>query len=212
MGSARRITLATMGTIVALAGFEHGLGELLQGPVAPASMFIQSWPDAAFYRSLQGEPAMTVIPNLAVSGIASMTLSLVFLAWVTRSVERRHGALVIAALAIAMLLVGGGFGPPVLGLVLAIPAIKVTSPLHGWRRRTPHAVNRVAAAAWRPLLVACVAAWLMALVGIAAFDYFLAVESTALTLAVLAAAFGLLPLAILSSFARDAAEIARHPA
>ncbi|RJQ51629.1 MAG: hypothetical protein C4521_12090 [Actinobacteria bacterium] len=204
MRSARQTTLAAMGTIAALAGFEHGLGELLQGPVAPAALVIQSWPGSAFYRSLQGEPALTVIPNLAISGIATMALSGVFFVWVVRFADRPRSALVIATLSVALLLVGGGFGPPVLGLILAIAAIKVTAPLTWWRQRRASPISRALAATWPFLLPACIAAWLMALVGVAALDYFLGIESVAVTLTVLALAFALLPLSILSSFARDA--------
>lgn len=39
----RQRTLSAMGAVVAVAAFEHGLGEFLQGPVAPASVFIQSY-------------------------------------------------------------------------------------------------------------------------------------------------------------------------
>lgn len=205
MRSARQTTLASMGSIVALAGLEHGLGEVLQGSVAPASTFIQSWPDSAFYRSLQGEPAMTLIPNLAVSGIATIVLSVAFFIWVVRFVDRRGSALVMAGLSMAMLLVGGGFGPPLLGLVLTAAAIKVPSPLLWWKRRATRPWNRVIAGGWPFLLGACIVTWLMALVGVAALDYFLGIESAVVTLTVLSLAFCVLPLSIFSSFARDAA-------
>lgn len=193
-----------MGTLVALAGFEHGLGELLQGPVTPSGIIIQSWPDSAFFRSLQGEPAMTVIPNLAFSGLLTMALSLSLLVWVVRFVGSPRTALVIAGLSVALLLVGGGFGPPLLGLILSITAVKVTSPLTWWRLRSTSVTARVLAAAWPYLLTVCVATWLIALVGIAALDYFLGIESVAVTLGVLSAAFALLSLALLGGFTRDA--------
>lgn len=202
---ARRLTLTAVGTIVALAGFEHGLGELLQGPVSPPGMMIRSWPDSPFYRSLQGEPAMTLVPNLAVSGILTMALSFALLLWVIRFVDRKQSALVISSLSVALLLVGGGFGPPVLGLIVAAATLKVRSSLPWWRRSSGRPLNRLLASVWPGLLIVCVAAWIMALVGIAAFDYFVGIESVALTLAVLLLAFVMLPLTFASSFARDAA-------
>lgn len=204
MRSARQVTLSVMGALVALAGFEHGLGESLQGFVPPAGVMIQSWPDSAFYRSLQGEPAMTLIPNLAVSGLVTMALSVALLVWVVRFVDRPRSALVMVGLSVGLLLTGGGFGPPLLGFILAAAAVKVTSPLRWWRKRSSSPVVRMLAAAWPYLLGACLAAWLTALFGIAALDYFVGIESVALTLAVLSAAFALLPLAIVSGFARDA--------
>jgi uncharacterized membrane protein YgcG len=56
MGHATRIFAAVFGTLTALAGMEHGLGELLQGSVRPEALVIQSWPDSAFYRIQGGAP------------------------------------------------------------------------------------------------------------------------------------------------------------
>lgn len=206
---ARRTTLTAIGTIVAMAGFEHGLGELLQGPVAPTGVMIQSWPDSPFYRSLQGEPAMTLIPNMAISGILTMALSVAFLVWVTRFVNTKRSALVILTFSLAILLVGGGFGPPVLGLILALAATKVRSPLPWWCREASRPTVRLLASAWPVLLTLCVLAWLTALFGIAALDYFLGIESVTLTVTVLFGAFALLPASFVSSLARDAAGLTR---
>jgi len=205
--SARQTTLTAIGAVVAVAAFEHGLGELLQGPVAPSGLIIQSWPDSAFYRSLQGEPAMTVVPNLAVSGVVTILLAIALLVWVVRFVGRPRSAAVIAGLSCALLLVGGGFGPPLLGFILASAAVKVHSPLAWWRRRSTTRRVRALAVSWPFALVACVTAWLMALFGVAALDYFLGIESVAVTAGVLLLAFATLPLAILSSFAADASHV-----
>lgn len=204
MRDARQTTLAIMGAIGAAAGFEHGLGELLQGPVAPDSMFIESWPDSAFYESLSGEPAFTVVPNLALSGVLTMTLSAALLVWFVWFVGRRGTAAVIAGISVALLLVGGGFGPPILGLILATAATKVRSPLNWWRERSPGALRRSLASAWPFLLGACLAAWIGMLVGVASLDYLVGFESVALTMSLLAAAFLLLLSALVSSIARDA--------
>lgn len=204
MRNARESTLAGIGTVVAFAGFEHGLGELLQGPVAPPGLAIQSWPHSQFFRSLSGEPAMTVIPNLAASGIATMALSVALLVWTVRFVGRRYSAAVIAALSIALLLVGGGFAPPVLGLVLAIAATKVRSPLPWWRTRSPGTARRVLSVAWPLLFGASVASLIVTILGVASLAYFLGVESETLTLGLLLAMLVLLALALVSSMARDA--------
>ncbi len=66
MKSATRAFASTFGAIMALAGIEHGIGEVLQGNTTPSGVMIQSWPNSAFFRSVAGEPAMTVIPNLLV--------------------------------------------------------------------------------------------------------------------------------------------------
>ncbi|HET7011160.1 MAG TPA: hypothetical protein VFI11_10325 [Anaerolineales bacterium] len=202
MRSARQITLAGMGAIMAMAGFEHGLGEALQGNVAPGGLVIESWPHSEFYRSLAGEPAMTLIPNLLVSGVLTMLLSLALLVWMLRFVGRPDSALIIAALSIPLLLVGGGFGPPVLGLILAA-ATKVNSPSTRWHSKLPRGARQVLAASWPILFASCIMAWLLMLLGLPALGYFSVLESDAVVLGVLVLAFFLLALALFSSFARD---------
>lgn len=69
------------------------------------------------FRILAGEPAMTLIPNFLITGIPAVLVSLVFLAWVTRYIQREHGGPVLILISIVWLLVGGGFGPPLLGVI-----------------------------------------------------------------------------------------------
>jgi hypothetical protein len=52
-----------------LAGIEHGVGEIVQGNRAPAGTMIESWPDSAPFEIVGGEPAMTIVPNLLLTGI-----------------------------------------------------------------------------------------------------------------------------------------------
>jgi len=204
---ARQLTLSSMGAIVAVAGFEHGLGELLQGSVAPGGLVIQSWPDSEFYASLGGEPAMTLIPNLAVSGLLTMAVSVALFIWFVWFVGRPYSAVVIVGLSVALLLVGGGFGPPVLGLILAVAATRVRSTLPWWRERCPARPREALSAAWPSLLAGSIVTWLAMLFGVAALAYFLGLENVAFTFGLLLTAFILLPLALVSSMARDATKV-----
>jgi hypothetical protein len=111
MNNATRITVSTFGVLAGLAGIEHGIGEALQGNVAPDAAMFLSWPDSEVFELLNGEPAMTLIPNLLVTGILAIVASLIFLAWATMFVHRKHGGLVLILLSVVMLLVGAGFSP-----------------------------------------------------------------------------------------------------
>ena len=73
---ATKITVAVLGLLVAFAGIEHGVGEIMQGPVAPESLVIESWRDVTAFAQLGGEPALTVIPNLVITGILAIGVSL----------------------------------------------------------------------------------------------------------------------------------------
>jgi hypothetical protein len=50
------------------------------------------------------------------SGILSILVSLVFLVWAVAFPYRKHSGLVLVLLSIVLLLVGGGFGPPLLAI------------------------------------------------------------------------------------------------
>ena len=68
--------VATLGTLAGLAGVEHGIGEILQGNVAPEGLAIIAWPGSELFRVLGGEPAMTIVPSLLVTGILAILVSL----------------------------------------------------------------------------------------------------------------------------------------
>ena len=72
--SATRVTVSTFGVLAGLAGIEHGIGEVFQGNVAPDWVMIESWPDSEVFDILSGEPAMTLVPNLLLTGILATVL------------------------------------------------------------------------------------------------------------------------------------------
>jgi hypothetical protein len=57
-------------------------------------------------------------------------------------VQRRGGGLVLILLSIAMLLVGGGFAPPLLRVLTGIAGTGINAVLTWWRRRLPVGVRR----------------------------------------------------------------------
>jgi hypothetical protein len=137
MKNATKVTISTFGLFVGVAGLEHGIGETLQGNIPPSGIVIESWPGSAFFRIVAGEPAMTIIPNLLVSGLLTILVSLIFIAWAIMFVQRKHGGLVMILLSILLLLIGGGFGPPILGLILGVAATRIGAPLTWWRVHFP---------------------------------------------------------------------------
>jgi hypothetical protein len=152
MKNATKVTVATFGILAGLAGIEHGIGEILQGNRAAAGIVIKSWPDTPAMRIVSGEPAMTIVPNLRITGILAISVSLAFIAWATLFVQRPHGGVILLLLSLVLLLVGGGFGPPLLGLILGIAATRINTPLT-WGRascacRATHSQRSVAMVSW----------------------------------------------------------------
>ncbi len=204
MNTSIKVFTSTFGAIMALAGIEHGIGEILQGNVVPNGMMIMSWPDAEFFRSLSGEPAMTIIPNLRIAGILTVIISMALFIWCVWFVHRKSGSLVMILLSIAMLLSGGGIFPPVLAILIGVLASKIHSPLTGWRR---HASNRFWGSLvklWSMLFYVSIIAWIVLLIGPGILGYFFGIENAAVILVFMCLAFGLSAITLLTGFARDA--------
>jgi hypothetical protein len=141
---ATRVVVGALGALVGLAGVEHGIGEVLQGPVRPDGLSIMSWPDAAALEVLGGEPAMTVIPDLRVTGVLAIVVGLTVALWSIWFAGHRHGGLVLVGLSVLLLLVGGGVVPPVMGVVLGAVATRMRRPSSG----VPQALLQAIAPAW----------------------------------------------------------------
>jgi hypothetical protein len=197
--------VATMGALMGLAGIEHGIGEILQGNGTAAGMMIRSWPDAAFFQSLNGEPAMTILPNLLITGILAVLFSALFTGWAIFFARRKQGGLVLILLALLMLLFGGGIFPPILGALIgaAATSIQLTAakPVTG--------LARLLGQAWGWIFAACCLAWLALFPGVAMLDFFFGVDDVRLTLTMIALAFGLLFLAYGSSIQHDRMQYTR---
>jgi hypothetical protein len=106
---------AILGVFAGLSGASHGPGEILQGNVAPNRIMIMAWPQLKS-SALAGEPAMTLMPNLALAGVLAIVLGALVVVWAGTCLERKQGGLLLIMLSLAMLLVGGGVVPPLFGI------------------------------------------------------------------------------------------------
>ncbi|HSK97825.1 MAG TPA: hypothetical protein VK891_14480 [Euzebyales bacterium] len=187
-----------LGALVGLAGVEHGIGEMLQGPVRPDGLFILSWPDAAALEVLSGEPAMTVVPNLLVTGVLAVLVGLAVAVWSIWFAGRRHGGLVLVGLSVALLLVGGGLVPPVMGVVLGAVATRIDSA----SPRSPGRFGSGIAPAWPWFLVAALVGYLGLMPGMVLAGAW-GIASEALVIGLAAVAFTGFGLALAAACAHD---------
>lgn len=126
-GARARPSLATAsrlwGASAGIGGLVHGIGEVVQGNVSTPGLFIPSWATGPIADNLGGEPGLTVIPNFLVTGILTITFASTLIALSARRAPAGPRGWALLGLSTAMLLVGGGVGPPVIGLCAGAAAL-----------------------------------------------------------------------------------------
>jgi hypothetical protein len=211
MRRATRITISTFGALVGLVGVEHGLGEALQGGRAPAGIMIQSWPGSAFFHILGGEPALTLLPDLLLTGVLAIAFSALYAAWAIWLVQRKNGGRVLMLLSVPMLLVGCGIFPPLLGFVLGAAAARMHAPVDQRNSRIPPSLRNALGKLWPWSFGACLVSWLGMLPGAPMLSYFWGVENEGLIFVLLICMFGFLFLSGVAANARDLRKQAFSP-
>jgi hypothetical protein len=204
MNKATKITVSSFGTLMGLAGIEHGIGEILQGNHTPDGLIFPSWPGAEFFRVVSGEPAMSILPNLLLTGILATLFSMAYIAWATFFIEKKGSGFVMMVLSVAMLLTGGGIFPPVIGLVIAGMATQIRSPLTLWRKTIHWLGLCLPEVIWKGCFAFCWICWLTLMPGMNVFSFFQGYENLSLTMVVIEMALGSLLLTILVGFLTDA--------
>lgn len=163
--NASKTIAAAWGVLAGIGGLVHGIGEVLQGNVRPEGLIINSWTQGPIATNMGGEPGMTILPNLLLTGLLTIVFSLAVTAWSAFFIQRPRSGRVLALLSLGMLLFGGGFGPPIIGLLAAWDASGIHSPLNFWRERLPAGLQRFLAALWPWLLALCFAATFLLVIG-----------------------------------------------
>ncbi len=198
MRKATRIVAASLGVLAGLAGLEHGIFEILQGNVRPASlMFPSMGPPCAPERVWNAcEPAMTVLPNLLIAGIVTVFLGLVLILWSVGFVQGKSGGTVLILLSVVILLSGGGFFPPLIGIVGGAAGIWINKPL----KDPPGKITRFFARLW-PWPLVILMAWLLGQFPVGYFfnDFLKSIIGFGLLLILV-----MLPLSVYTGYAHDA--------
>lgn len=111
------------GALAGIGGLVHGVGEVVQGNVATPGLFIPSWTTGPIADNLGGEPGLTVIPNVLVTSLLTIALASLLIAVSARRATAEPSGWALLTLSTGMLLVGGGVGPPVIGLCAGAAAL-----------------------------------------------------------------------------------------
>jgi hypothetical protein len=145
---------------------------------------------------------MTLIPSYLVTGVLAIVFSCLFLVVSGRSSLDRKAIAILFALLALMLLAGAGFGPPLLGLIAVLIALKRNSPLHTWSK-LPARLHRVLSKLWPWSFGLCLAGWLMLFPGAPLIAFFTGSDSALLMILPILVAFPLIPITLLLGFSRD---------
>jgi hypothetical protein len=207
MRKAVRVVAASLGFLAGFGGPEHGVFEVMQGHVRPEGLMIASMGPPCDPETVWNacEPAMTVVPSFLITGILATIVGILTMVWAIGFVhKKRIGGPVLFGLSIALLLVGGGLFPPVIGIVGSVVALFIHAPARREPGRAPGPVTRFFAALW-PWPVVAFFAWLLGQFVIGYFiNDWLRESGFLIPLLIL----GTMALSIVSAFARDAQRMA----
>jgi hypothetical protein len=198
MRKATRITAAWLGITAGLAGIEHGVFEILQGNTRPEGVVIPSIGPPCVAEEVWNacEPAMTIVPNFLITGILAVVIGLAVAVWAGGFMQRKRGGWVLILLNIALLLFGGGFFPPLIGMIAGAAGTKINKPLP---EKEPGRLLRFAAKLWPwPLVVFLVYIWGQWVIGFFFNDWLQKNMYYGIILILTS-----MPLSIYAAFARD---------
>ncbi len=168
---ALHVITIVVGVIFGFSGINHGFFEFLQGNAPTEGLLIHAIGEAQRFWPEGTEDAFTIIPNFMISGILSMALGSLIIAWSLRGLRTPHGRTVFISLFILLFLFGGGIGQIVFFIPAWAFATRMGKPLAWWNRVLPRAIRPFLSRAWIILLIG---ATVFILVGVemAVFGYF----------------------------------------
>ena len=175
--SAASIIAKIFGVLAGLGGLTHGIGEVLQGNVSTEGIWIYSWAQGPIATNMGGEPGITVVPNMLVTGILAIIVSLTLIVWSVVLIQKKRDGLILIVFSIIMLLVGGGVGPPIIGILAGVAGLGIGASFKGWRKCLPARLRHVLALAWPWIFAVTVANGVFLVIGSLILVYFFDVNN-----------------------------------
>lgn len=201
--SAARLVASIFGILAGIGGIMHSPGEILQGNVAPSGIVFNSWTVEPIATNVGGEPAMTIVPNLLVSGVLTMLVSLTVIFWAAAFVGKKHGGIVLILLSILMLLVGGGFAPPLIGILAGVAGLGINAPMPRWCKNLPDKFRNLLAALWPWFFGVCVLTGVTLILGALLLGYIIGLNIPGVWVFCFLVSIPLLILTIITGVAYD---------
>lgn len=149
MNRATKTIVATISVILAIAGLDHGIFEILQGNAPTGGLIIQAiGPDHQMWQ-YGTEEAFTLLPTYLSTGLVAVSLSLALIVWSLGYLHTRRGATVLGLLFVGLFLFGGGIAAQVMFAPFVwAAATRIHKPLTWWRQVLPADICPVLAKLW----------------------------------------------------------------
>jgi hypothetical protein len=146
--NAARSIASTFGFLSGIGCILHGIGEVLQGNIKSEGIFIESWKIGPIAEHMGGDPGITLIPNMLITGIVCLVISLVLIIWSIFFINRKKGGLIQLLLVLILLLTGGGVGPPTLGILAGFAGLGIHAKYKWWSKILNIKIRRFLAGIW----------------------------------------------------------------
>jgi hypothetical protein len=131
-----RLVVAGFGILCGLTGIIAGCFEVLQGNISPSGLIISTIGPNYIMADDFTYFAITIIPNLLITGILAIIVSSSVIIWSVRFVHTKNGVLILLGLSMIQMLVGGGWVID-LATITSILATRIDKPLEWWRSHLP---------------------------------------------------------------------------
>jgi hypothetical protein len=148
LNKSAKMIATIFGIFAGIGGLTHATGEMIQGNANPGSLYFNSWDRGPVFESMGGDPTISILPNYLFTGIVCLVISLATIAWAAAFMKRKNGGRILLLLSLAMLLFGGGIGPPTIGLLAGATGTWIHSPLDKWRKWLAGKPQQILAALW----------------------------------------------------------------
>lgn len=132
-----RAVVAAFGILCGLTGMIAGFFEIRQGNIIPSGFEISTIGQNYSMSEDFTYFAITIIPNLLITGILAVIVSSIVIIWSVGFVHKKNGVLILLGLSITQMLVGGGWVID-LALMTCVLATRIDKPLNWWRSYLPN--------------------------------------------------------------------------
>lgn len=146
---------------------------------------------------------MTIIPNLLITGVLVIIVSISIMIWAGAFVQRKNGGLVLILLSILLLLVGGGFAPPLIGIIVGAAGTRINTPLPWWHKHISVNTLGLLSKLWLWFLITSLLSYFYLFPVSIILWHLFGLYNPSIILGVSLFAFVTLFMAVFSGFARD---------